>query len=49
MHDQTAHFFQHYKNLEKGKWTTIGDWVDPATTEDLIMEAIARAKDQSLR
>jgi inorganic pyrophosphatase len=44
MRDQIAHFFQHYKDLEKGKWTTIGDWVDPAKAETLIMEAIARAK-----
>ncbi len=44
LREQTAHFFQHYKDLEKGKWTTIGDWVDPANAERLIMEAIARAK-----
>jgi inorganic pyrophosphatase len=42
--DQIAHFFRHYKDLEKGKWTTIGEWVDPPTAERLIMEAIARAK-----
>jgi len=42
--DQIAHFFQHYKDLEKGKWTTIGDWVDPAAAEQLIIEAIERAK-----
>jgi inorganic pyrophosphatase len=44
LRDQTAHFFQHYKDLEKGKWTQLGDWVDVADAERLIMEAIARAK-----
>jgi inorganic pyrophosphatase len=44
LRDQTAHFFQHYKDLEKGKWTQLGDWVDAADAEKLIMDAIARAK-----
>lgn len=44
LRDQIAHFFRHYKDLEKDKWTTIGEWVDPATAERLITEAITRAK-----
>jgi inorganic pyrophosphatase len=40
--DQMAHFFQHYKDLEKGKWTQIGAWLDARDAERLIMEAIAR-------
>jgi inorganic pyrophosphatase len=43
LRQQVAHFFQHYKDLEKGKWTEIGDWVDVANAERLIVEAIARA------
>jgi inorganic pyrophosphatase len=42
--DQIAHFFQHYKDLEKGKWTEIGDWLDASHAERLISEGIARAK-----
>jgi inorganic pyrophosphatase len=42
--DQMAHFFQHYKDLEKGKWTQIGEWLDAPDAERLIMEAIARNK-----
>ena len=30
MCDQIAHFFQHYKDLEKGKWVTIVRWLDVA-------------------
>jgi len=45
MLDQIAHFFRHYKDLEKGKWVTIVRWVDADEAEGLIMDAIARAKD----
>ena len=41
--DQIAHFFQHYKDLEKGKWVTIVRWLDVAGAERLVREAIARA------
>jgi inorganic pyrophosphatase len=41
---QIAHFFEHYKDLEPGKWVKIGDWHDAATAKKLILEAIDRAK-----
>lgn len=44
MCEQMAHFFQHYKDLEKGKWVTIVRWLDAADAEKLIAEAIDRAK-----
>ena len=43
MCEQIAHFFQHYKDLEKGKWVTIVRWLDVAGAERLVREAIARA------
>lgn len=43
MCNQIAHFFQHYKDLEKGKWSTIVRWVDNAAAERLVLEAIERA------
>jgi inorganic pyrophosphatase len=43
LRDQTAHFFNHYKDLEHGKWTRIGEWVGTEKAQDLIMQAIARA------
>jgi len=46
MCEQIAHFFQHYKDLEKGKWVTIVRWQDAAGAEALVMEAIARANDR---
>ena len=41
--EQVAHFFQHYKDLEKGKWVTIVKWLDSDDAERLVMEALARA------
>jgi len=42
--DQVAHFFEHYKDLEPGKWVKIGDWQDADRAKVLINEAIEREK-----
>jgi inorganic pyrophosphatase len=49
LRDQTAHFFNHYKDLEHGKWTRIGEWVGPEKAQELIMAAIRdrRFRDRS--
>jgi inorganic pyrophosphatase len=44
MCEQIAHFFQHYKDLEKGKWVTIVRWLDADGAEKLVLEAIERYK-----
>ncbi|MET0336393.1 MAG: inorganic diphosphatase [Caulobacter sp.] len=38
--EQIAHFFKHYKDLEKGKSVTIGGWGDADEAADLIMKSI---------
>jgi inorganic pyrophosphatase len=43
LRDQIAHFFQHYKDLERGKWVNIVRWVGPDEAAELIAAAIARA------
>ena len=43
MCEQIAHFFQHYKDLEKGKWVTIVKWLDAPAAERLIEDSIVRA------
>ena len=43
LRDQIAHFFQHYKDLEKGKWVTIVRWIGPEECAELIRKGIARA------
>ncbi len=42
--EQVAHFFQHYKDLEKDKWVTITEWVGPEDARKLIREGIAKAQ-----
>ena len=42
--EQIEHFFEHYKDLEPGKWVKIIGWGDAAEARRLIVEAIERAK-----
>jgi len=42
--EQIAHFFQHYKDLEKGKSVEIVRWAEPEETGEIIRQAIERAK-----
>ncbi|MDQ0456646.1 inorganic diphosphatase [Rhizobium paknamense] len=41
---QITHFFEHYKDLEPGKWVKIGGWQDVDVAKQLILESIERAK-----
>jgi inorganic pyrophosphatase len=40
--EQIAHFFEHYKDLEKGKWVKVVRWTDAGETAGLIRAAIER-------
>jgi inorganic pyrophosphatase len=42
--EQIQHFFEHYKDLEPGKWVKLLGWGDAAEAKGLIMQAIERAK-----
>jgi inorganic pyrophosphatase len=42
--EQIQHFFQHYKDLEPGKWVKIGGWHDATTARRMIVGSIERAK-----
>jgi inorganic pyrophosphatase len=42
--DQIQHFFEHYKDLEPGKWVKVVRWADAAEAHKLIQEGIDRAK-----
>jgi len=39
---QVQHFFEHYKDLEEGKWVRIDGWKDAKVARKLIVEAIER-------
>ncbi len=38
------HFFEHYKDLEAGKWVKISGWADAAAAKAEIKASIARAQ-----
>ena len=40
---QIEHFFEHYKDLEPGKWVKIVEWGNAARAREIVVEAIARA------
>jgi inorganic pyrophosphatase len=42
--EQIAHFFEHYKDLEKGKWVTISHWEGPEEAAQMIRDGIARVQ-----
>jgi len=41
---QIQHFFEHYKDLEPGKWVKIGEWMDAEQARTMIANAIDRAR-----
>ncbi len=41
---QIQHFFEHYKDLEPGKWAKITGWGDAEEARRFISEAIVRAQ-----
>lgn len=41
---QIRHFFEHYKDLEEGKWVKLEGWGNAADARRMIVEAMARVK-----
>jgi inorganic pyrophosphatase len=42
--EKIAHFFEHYKDLEKGKWVKVEGWRDAAAARQEILTGVARYK-----
>ncbi|MEQ8667209.1 MAG: inorganic diphosphatase [Rhodospirillales bacterium] len=42
--NQIAHFFEHYKDLERGKWVKVQRWGEAEEALELIREGIERAR-----
>ena len=40
------HFFQHYKDLEEGKWVKVDGWAGPDVAHQEIMDSVARYQQQ---
>ena len=45
--EQIQHFFEHYKDLEPGKWVKVNGWGDAAEAKKLIVEAIERERQRA--
>ncbi len=43
--ERVTHFFQHYKDLEEGKWVKISGYADEHKAAELIEQGIANYKD----
>jgi len=43
---QIAHFFEHYKDLEPGKWVRVGIWVGAEEAKREILGAVTRYLEQ---
>jgi inorganic pyrophosphatase len=39
---QIQHFFEHYKDLEPGKWVRVGSWVESDDARREIVESVTR-------
>ncbi|HEY5637165.1 MAG TPA: inorganic diphosphatase [Burkholderiales bacterium] len=39
-----AHFFEHYKDLERGKWVRLEGWVGPEEAKRELLDGVARFK-----
>ncbi|PTY35864.1 inorganic pyrophosphatase [Saccharospirillum sp. MSK14-1] len=39
--EQIKHFFENYKDLEKGKWVKVDGWADAAKAKEIINESVA--------
>ncbi|NCF29619.1 MAG: inorganic pyrophosphatase, partial [Gammaproteobacteria bacterium] len=39
---QIAHFFEHYKDLEVGKWVKVEGWLGPEEAKAEIVASVAR-------
>ena len=45
--ERIGHFFEHYKDLEKGKWVKLDGWGDAAEAKQILVDAMKRAADKA--
>ncbi|MBI5463133.1 MAG: inorganic diphosphatase, partial [Gammaproteobacteria bacterium] len=43
--DQIAHFFEHYKDLDEGKWVRVGGWAGLEEAKAEILASVQMYKD----
>jgi inorganic pyrophosphatase len=42
LRNEINHFFEHYKDLEQGKWVKVDEWANAAEADRLVQEAFTR-------
>ena len=47
--DQIAHFFEQYKDLERGKWVKVQRWGEAEEATDLIRQGMKRARNSDTK
>ena len=47
--DQVSHFFEHYKDLEQGKWVRIDGWFGSDAARQEILDAVARYQSAAVK
>uniref|UniRef100_UPI00048D32F8 inorganic diphosphatase n=1 Tax=Pseudoxanthomonas sp. J35 TaxID=935852 RepID=UPI00048D32F8 len=45
--ERIGHFFEHYKDLEKGKWVKVEGWGGAEEARQILRDAIRRAAGQA--
>lgn len=44
---QIRHFFEHYKDLEEGKWVKLKEWKDASVAEEVLDAAYTRFEEEA--
>ena len=47
--DQIAHFFEHYKDLDEGKWVRVEGWGDPEEAKEEIISSVEMYKNAPVK
>ncbi len=47
--DQISHFFEHYKDLDEGKWVRVEGWGNIDDAKEEIMSSVAMYKDAPVK
>jgi inorganic pyrophosphatase len=47
--DQIAHFFEHYKDLDEGKWVRVEGWGDIDDAREEIMSSVEMYKNAPVK
>ena len=45
--ERIGHFFEHYKDLEKGKWVRLDGWGNAAEAKRILLDSMQRAADKA--